>query len=494
MLRPLDQTLLAGFIALKIWLLFALPLTGDEAYWILWGQNLALGYYDHPPMVGWVLAIMQLHSDELWWIRIVGLVTSVAISWAIYAVLCVAEPSLVFRRRHLLVALAFFVSPASLLFVMTANDTVLALFGFLGFAAFAVAVIRRSVVWAFLAGLLLGCAVLSKYFAVFPILGLLVFSVWQLRRIGWGIPVAASLGLVGLSAINFFYNYTHCWNNVLFNFFSRTRGGEWGYENPIAYLGILLLFIGPWSIWHWIRCGGRYTGVLKTELGLMVRYASLPLLLVLAVVSLRHSVGLHWPILVVPIIWLLLRALPEAALSSVFRWNALCSLALGGLAYVFLSNPAPFLGKADREALALHLQTQKVCERLPDEALFTMGYSSQSILAVSCQRSDIHVFASRSKFGREDDLHTDFRQLDGQDLRILVLGESEIPRLSDYFDSIEINALGLEGANYSVVTGRHFSYERYRSELLSFVIRNYYEAPYWFPQPGACPVRERYGL
>ena len=498
MFRPLDSAfdsfLVAAFIGLKVWLLFALPLTGDEAYWIWWSQHLGLGHYDHPPMVGWVLALLQLHSDELWWLRIAGLLTSVLISWSIYILLCVAEPSLVFRRRHLLVALGFFVSPVSLMFLMTANDTVLALFGFLGFAAYAAAVIRRSVFWALIAGLLLGAAVLSKYFAAFPILGLALFSLWQVGRIGWAIPLVTAMGVLPLSAINLYYNYTHCWNNILFNFFSRTRGGEWGLENPAIFLAILLIFIGPWSIWHWVRCGGRYTGILRTELGLLVKFASVPLLGILFLVSLRYPLSLQWPVLAIPMLWLLFRALPEAALTSILRWSAMSSLAVGAAIAIFLNDPGRWLSEPDRRALPLHTQTQSLCEKLPEGEFFTLGYSSQSILSVSCRNRDVHVFASRSKFGREDDFHVDFRALNGKEMQILLLQESDRAALEPFFESVVTTPIDLPGAGYVMATASGFRYEVYREQVLKAVVKDFYDAPYWFPQPGACPVRERYGL
>jgi len=31
-----------------------IPLTGDEAYHYVWGKYLDFGYYDHPPMIGWL--------------------------------------------------------------------------------------------------------------------------------------------------------------------------------------------------------------------------------------------------------------------------------------------------------------------------------------------------------------------------------------------------------------------------------------------------------
>ena len=48
-------------LAFRLWLAWWLPLTGDEAYFLQWGEAPALGYYDHPPLVGWLLAaLLQL--------------------------------------------------------------------------------------------------------------------------------------------------------------------------------------------------------------------------------------------------------------------------------------------------------------------------------------------------------------------------------------------------------------------------------------------------
>jgi hypothetical protein len=43
---------LAATLAFRLWLAAALPITADEAYFVLWGRTPDLGYYDHPPMIG----------------------------------------------------------------------------------------------------------------------------------------------------------------------------------------------------------------------------------------------------------------------------------------------------------------------------------------------------------------------------------------------------------------------------------------------------------
>ena len=52
--RWLTGTLVAT-LAFRAWLSVVVPFTGDEAYFLVWGQQPDIGYYDHPPMVGWLL-------------------------------------------------------------------------------------------------------------------------------------------------------------------------------------------------------------------------------------------------------------------------------------------------------------------------------------------------------------------------------------------------------------------------------------------------------
>ena len=60
-----------GSLLFRGWLAVALPITGDEAYFYWWGVQPDWGYYDHPPMVGWLIAAMRAtFGDTLWAIRL----------------------------------------------------------------------------------------------------------------------------------------------------------------------------------------------------------------------------------------------------------------------------------------------------------------------------------------------------------------------------------------------------------------------------------------
>ncbi|NIQ09886.1 MAG: glycosyl transferase family 39, partial [Gammaproteobacteria bacterium] len=63
-------------LAFKLLLAVLLPLTTDEAYFLIWARHLDYGFYDHPPMVGWWLAGLLSLADTDWWLRIPAVILS----------------------------------------------------------------------------------------------------------------------------------------------------------------------------------------------------------------------------------------------------------------------------------------------------------------------------------------------------------------------------------------------------------------------------------
>ena len=71
---------LAATLVFRLWLSAALPMTVDEAYFILWGRDPALGYYDHPPMIGWLLAPLLEISQAEGWLRLPSVLLPAALA------------------------------------------------------------------------------------------------------------------------------------------------------------------------------------------------------------------------------------------------------------------------------------------------------------------------------------------------------------------------------------------------------------------------------
>src|SRR6187402_2795179 len=63
------------FLAIKLVLLVIVRPFMDETYYWLWGQHLALSYFDHPPLVGWAASLGALLGWNIVGLRFVTALT-----------------------------------------------------------------------------------------------------------------------------------------------------------------------------------------------------------------------------------------------------------------------------------------------------------------------------------------------------------------------------------------------------------------------------------
>ena len=75
----------AALVALRLVAAAFTPLTFDEAYYWMWSKHLAGGYYDHPPMVAFVIrAGTLIAGDTEFGVRLVSILLALPMSFAIY--------------------------------------------------------------------------------------------------------------------------------------------------------------------------------------------------------------------------------------------------------------------------------------------------------------------------------------------------------------------------------------------------------------------------
>ena len=312
-----------------------LPITGDEGYFVLWGDHPAGGYYDHPPMVGWWLAALLPVSRAEWFLRLPAVVLPLILAWAAWRL---ARPHGPAAARW--AALLVLWQPVNVWNVLITTDTPVILFSLLSVLAYLLAlqspVPARRLGGQALAGLLLGLAFLGKYFAAllgFAYLAHLLFVRRDAGRwTGFLLLLAAALPA---PLYNLWWNSGQCWVNILFNFLNRNAAAGFDWQNPVLYLASLAYLATPWLLWAlWrARAGIAALAARLGEVRALCWLAGVPLGL-FALMSLWRPVGLHWLVSFIPLLAVLAAlALQTATLARLLAASMLFG-ALHILAFV----------------------------------------------------------------------------------------------------------------------------------------------------------------
>src|SRR5215207_1581234 len=205
------------------------PLAYDEAYYWLWSKNLAAGYYDHPPMVAALIRLGTLitgDTEELG-LRLVCVLLGLPATWAVW------------RSADILFADARLAATAALFFNLTmivAGGTVLAtidapLIVASAFVLFYLAKVMQPGhgAWWLALGTAVGCALPSKYSALFFGLGILAWLMIVPEQRRWLLTPWPWLG--GFVAFMLFlpvilWNAEHGWVSFIKQF-GRAAVAQW---------------------------------------------------------------------------------------------------------------------------------------------------------------------------------------------------------------------------------------------------------------------------
>src|ERR1700754_3080696 len=174
------------------------PLTFDEAYYWMWSKHLAGGYYDHPPAVAYVIrAGTMIAGDTELGVRLVSILLALPMSLAVYrtaAILFGGER--VAATATILLNVTLMAAVGTM--IVTPDAPLLVASSFVLFFLAKVLETGKGAWWLGV-GAAVGCALLSKYTALFFGPAILIWLVRVPKLRCWLVSPWTYLG--GLAAL-----------------------------------------------------------------------------------------------------------------------------------------------------------------------------------------------------------------------------------------------------------------------------------------------------
>ena len=323
----------------------------DEAYYALYGEHLAWGYYDHPPMVGLMTFLSSLLFSGTLGVRFFTIITSCLSLWVMWKVTQVPElvegPAIIqeiadqvrndAKKKS---PLLFFVIACSIVMFniygfVTTPDASLILFSALFLLVYQRYLENKSWKNALLMGLFMALMIYSKYHA-FLLLGLIVLSNLKLLKDGkfW---VACLLALVLLTP-HILWQVNNDFPSFKYHLAGRNEAFRWSYF--LEYLPNQLLIFNPFTFGAVVyvlikdrNCVRIPPASLKRGIGVFERglkFILIGFFFFFWLMAFRGHVEPHWTIVcVIPMVVLIYRkALVDEKLKKYIKWFILPSLLL----------------------------------------------------------------------------------------------------------------------------------------------------------------------
>ena len=417
----------------RLWLSGRTELLPEEAYYWMYAQHPALGYFDHPPMVAWIIrAGTSVFGNTETGVRVVNILL-----WIGTCVLLFATARHWFGEQVALGAAGLFVMLPVFVgtgFIVTPDGPLLFFWMLMLFA------VTGRYWW--LAGLAFGGALLSKYYAVVLAPSLLWFQ-WrrgELRR--WQPWAALALGLALFSPV-ILWNAQHDWASFAFQS-SRAVAQKGSLPEKVGMFWLMQMGgLTPVGFALFAVAAVRGVKRRREEAWSFAMSFSLPLFLLFVAASFKTDVRINWT---APAFLTLAMAGAAVLNSRAAAWalGLLCaitaillhsSLAFGIPAY---TQAGGWRALAERVASA----RQELAART-GQTPFVIGADRYNFAAelgfyLRDPQDCVNVYAVGGR-GMSFRYWTDLRRFEGRPAVIVVYGTANriIPELDGYFTHLD---------------------------------------------------------
>ena len=322
----------AALILLRAAMAGLLPLSADEAYYWLWSRQLAAGYFDHPPLIAFLIRLGTLSfSDSEWGVRFSGVLLSVLASWCMWQ----AGRAILKDETRAALAVLFFnltlMIGVEMLAATPDMPSIAATAAFL----FCLAKLQETQHkrWWLWAGIAAGLGLLAKYSGLFIGAGAVFWLLASPRARVWHWTIWPWAGGVLAFAIflpNLLWQSDHHWMTFAFQF-GRVTGGHLTARFLFEFIGAQLGLATPFIL---LLAGfGAWQARARDDDRFLLLALILPALLYFLIHAAHDRVQGNWPAFLYP----MLAILAADGFTPSWDWKGWCSrLAAPVAAFVLL--------------------------------------------------------------------------------------------------------------------------------------------------------------
>ncbi|MGB9590831.1 MAG: ArnT family glycosyltransferase, partial [Candidatus Hydrothermia bacterium] len=332
------------------------PLLPDEAYYWVWSRELAAGYFDHPPMVAWLVraGTLILGNSHIG-VRLFFIILSAGTGFLTYLLIKeLSDERLGFQG--LLVGTGILLLGIGGL--LAVPDVPLIFFWTLGLYA-GIRAIRKPVWW-LIYGIALGAAMLSKYSGVFLLTIPLAYIFTRRGFLASGFWWMGMALAVLILLPNIIWNAGHGWVSFAYQA-GHGLGRPWDLFGPVKYImdaalvNSLLPFI--FLIWGIIRTGKK---LMETSRFALMLSLFVPFIL-FWIASARGPAEANWPAPAYTSL-VILGTIGLGKLTEKWPWKAVVGFGIGLVGLVYAQAVYPFMRiKGDPTEAARGWQELALC-------------------------------------------------------------------------------------------------------------------------------------
>lgn len=221
-----------------------LQLNVDEAYYWVWSTKLQLSYYDHPPMVAYIIKVFTIFGDNEFYIRLGAVFCMTLSAWYVYIL---SKEVYDINVAWLTLITATILPATSMGYTIITPDAPLILFWTTSTYYSYLAIFKDGWKNYFHAGVHIGLLMLSKYTSVLFLGFLLLFMLIKMPRKLLNIKpwTAIILAFIIFSPV-IIWNYQHDWIGFIFQYSHGTSSNfRIEFDKFFKFIGGLFVVFTP---------------------------------------------------------------------------------------------------------------------------------------------------------------------------------------------------------------------------------------------------------